>query len=247
MARTTSQPRSHALAHALQHSNGFALLRPASRPELDATRILTMSGTLALNLIAMGLLMMPLTMPPPATLEEPKTTPTTARLIPVQPEVVQFVPITPPMTPVVTPQPVMRQSVAPPTNAVASTAVVNETGSEQIVETGVAEDAGPTTDMGNGISAAPAAVQLEYLFAPAPSYPRNALMRRIEGTVVLQVLVGIDGRPLEVTVSQTSGSRELDEAARSQILKRWSFRPAMKSGHAVQALGLVPIAFNIRN
>ena len=66
MASQTSQPRPQALAHALHRSAGFALLRPASRPELDATRILTMSGTIAINLLAMGLLMMPLAMPPPA-------------------------------------------------------------------------------------------------------------------------------------------------------------------------------------
>ena len=60
MVRATSHPRTHALAHALPRSAGFAMLRPVSRPRLDATRILTMSGTLAINLIAMGLLMMPL-------------------------------------------------------------------------------------------------------------------------------------------------------------------------------------------
>ena len=65
--------------------------------------------------------------------------------------------------------------------------------------------------------------------------------------MLLQVLVGIDGRPLDVSVSQSSGNRELDEAARSQILKRWSFRPAMKNGQAVQALGMVPVAFTLRD
>lgn len=245
MARSTSQPRPHALAHALSSSAGFALLRPASKPQLDATRILTMSGTLAINLIAMGLLMMPLAMPPPAVWEEPKPT-TTIRQIPVDPVVI-VVPITPPSRPVVAPQPVTRQSVALPTNTTASTAVISETGGEQVFENGIAEETGSITDLGTTASTAPTAIQLEYLSAPAPKYPRGALMRHIEGTVLLQVLVGIDGRPLEVTVSQSSGNRELDEAARSQILKRWSFRPAMKNGQAVQALGLVPVAFNLRD
>lgn len=245
MARTTLQARPNALAQALHRSAGFALLRPASKPQLDATRILTMSGTLAVNLIALGMLMMPLAMPPPAAWEEPKTT-TTARQIPVDPIIVT-VPITPPITPIITPQPIAHQSVALPTNTAPSTPVVSDVGSEQIFETGVTEDAGPTTDIGTAVSSEPAAVQLQYLSAPAPKYPRNAQMQRIEGTVLLQVLVGINGRPLDVTVSQSSGSRELDEAARIQILKRWSFRPAMKNGQAVQALGLVPIAFNLQN
>ena len=50
-------------AHALTRSAGFALLKPASRPRLDSARIGTLSGTIALNLLAMGLLMMPMSMP----------------------------------------------------------------------------------------------------------------------------------------------------------------------------------------
>ena len=73
-----------------------------------------------------------------------------------------------------------------------------------------------------------------------------AKQRGITGTVLLQVLVGIDGRPLEVTVAQSSGNRELDEAARAQVLKRWSFQPASKNGQAVQAIGMVPIEFALR-
>lgn len=243
MARSTSQPRPHALAHALSRSAGLALLRPASKPQLDATRILTMSGTLAINLIAMGLLMMPLAMPPPAVWE-----PTAARQ-PIRDiwkdKPVEVTIVKTPVKPVPVVHPVKPQFVAPAQDTISDIAVVSETGSEQIFETGMAEDAGPTTDLGTTVSTAPTAIQLEYLSAPAPRYPRGALMRHIEGTVLLQVLVGIDGFPLDVTVSQSSGNRELDEAARSQILKRWSFRPAMKSGQAVQAIGLVPVAFNL--
>ena len=45
------------------------------------------------------------------------------------------------------------------------------------------------------------------------------------------------------TIAQGSGHRELDEAAREQVLKRWRFQPAMQGERAVQALGLVPIEF----
>jgi protein TonB len=245
MARSTSQPRPHALAHALPHAAGFALLRPASRPELDATRIVTISGTLAINLLAMGLLLMPLAMPPPAiSVDVPSNNPIARELPKEKPVIVEIAKkqkIPTPLTP-----PTQQQNVAPPrSDTTTSVAVISETGSEQAFETGIAEDTGPTTDLGTTVSIAPTAIQLEYLSAPAPKYPRGALMRQIEGTVLLQVLVGIDGRPLDVTVSQSSGNRELDEAARSQILKHWSFRPAMKNGQAVQAIGLVPVAFNL--
>ena len=244
MVRATSHPRTHALAHALPRSAGFAMLQPASRPRLDATRILTMSGTLAINLIAMGLLMMPLAMPPPAVWEEPKPT-MTIRPIPVDPVVV-IVPVVPPTKPTTTTQPITQRTVAPTHTEATNVVVISETGNEPVVNNATAEETGPTTDPGNTISIASPAMQLEYLSAPAPKYPRGALMRHIEGTVLLEVLVGADGRPLEVTVSQTSGNRELDEAARSQVLKRWSFRPAMRNGQVVQAIGLVPIAFTLR-
>lgn len=243
MDRATSQPRTQALA--LPRIAGFALLRPASRPNLDATRILTMSSTMALNLIALGLLMMPLAMPPPATWDAPTVRHPTREIPKDKPVIVEITRKA--VTPTPATQPARLQTAAPDHSQATSVVVIAATGSEQVVDNAIPEDTGPTTDLGNGISTAPTAVQLEYLAAPAPKYPRNALLRRIEGTVMLQVLVGIDGRPLEVTVSQTSGNQELDEAARSQILRRWSFRPAMRNGQAVQAIGLVPVAFSFRD
>jgi protein TonB len=67
----------------------------------------------------------------------------------------------------------------------------------------------------------------------------------MEGTVILQVLVGSDGRALEVRVHQGSGHRLLDDAARRQVLRHWRFRPAMQDGRAVQAIGLVPVEFRL--
>lgn len=84
---------------------------------------------------------------------------------------------------------------------------------------------------------------MTYAVAPPPAYPRDALARRIEGTVYLEVLVDVDGTPLDVRVQTSSGNRSLDEAARKHILKRWKFKPAMQDGRAVQAIGIVPVRF----
>jgi periplasmic protein TonB len=89
-------------------------------------------------------------------------------------------------------------------------------------------------------------VRLEYADAPPPAYPRDALRDGAEGTVLLQVLVDIDGRPLRVDVQRSSGDRRLDQAARKQVLQHWRFRPAMKDGHAMQAIGLVPVDFHLQ-
>jgi protein TonB len=69
---------------------------------------------------------------------------------------------------------------------------------------------------------------------------------RFEGTVLLAVLVDTNGRPLRVDVRESSGHRQLDDAAREQVLARWRFRPAMRDGRAIQAIGLVPVEFRLQ-
>lgn len=231
-------------AHALPRPHGFALLGPATRPQLDAARILTLSGTIAVNLFALGMLMLPLSMPPPATTPEDVSSRPVLREIPPDPPVVEIVPIRTPQPPAPVAVPVQPRSVAPSHADTVSTATVSDLGTERAVDD-ARDTAGPVEAI-EAIPAAPSPVQLEYRLAPAPKYPRGALLRRVEGTVLLQVLVGVDGRALDVSVATSSGNRELDEAARMQVLKRWVFNPAMKDGRAVQAMGLVPIEFSLQ-
>ncbi len=225
---------------------GFALLRPASPPQLDSARILTLSGTIAINLIAMGLLMMPLAAPPPLAWVEPKPDTETRWLKkPVPP--IEIVNVAKPTTqPITTPieRPVAASNKRDDSDA--ATAVVSDSGAILANEVMATEATGPFIESIAPISTGPAPVQLEYARAPAPNYPRNAQRLGQTGTVMLQVLVGIDGLPLEVRVMQTSGHRELDEAARAQVLKRWSFRPATRDGIAIQAIGLVPVQFSLQ-
>ena len=89
-------------------------------------------------------------------------------------------------------------------------------------------------------------LSLQYAAAPPPAYPTAARRMHLEGTVLLEVLVDTNGRPLRVDVRQGSGHRQLDEAARDQVLARWRFQPAMRDGRAVQAIGLVPVTFTLR-
>ena len=225
---------------AVSRQAGFALLVPVEKPHLDPARIATMSGTLALNLLAFGLLMMPLAMPTPVV-DLPREPGLVVRDIP--PDIIVPVEIVKEKQPV-TPQRQVAQPTAPRNNTLpaSSDPVAVETGTEPVVDSGPA-DAGPV-DIGP-VASAPTAIQLQYAHAPPPKYPRNAQRLGWTGTVLLQVLVGIDGRPLEVAIAQGSGHRELDEAAREQVLKRWRFQPAMQGERPVQALGLVPIEFSL--
>ena len=84
---------------------------------------------------------------------------------------------------------------------------------------------------------------LSVLVGPAPPYPRVAQTRHIEGKVLLRIHADANGRPMEVSVEQSSGSRILDEAAMEFVKKRWSFVPAQRDGQNVDAWGLLPIDF----
>jgi protein TonB len=86
---------------------------------------------------------------------------------------------------------------------------------------------------------------LEYASAAPPPYPREAVINGLTGTVMLRVLVDVDGKPLEVSIQRSSGHRVLDAAARRQVLSKWRFRPAMRNGQAVQAIGVVPVEFKL--
>lgn len=220
---------------------------PSHAPRLqpDPARILTLSGTVALNLLVFGLMLVPVTLPPPAVLAPAKPSMAIRDIVkPAEPVVVDIVPIQPPR-PTTSAPTHDRQQVAPATRDAGATAVISDTGSEPIADAiaGSGDIAPPSGDIGP--AGGPAPMQLAYRNAPAPAYPRIALQRQWSGIVLLQVLVDVDGRPLDVAIARSSGHRELDEAARQQVLKRWLFQPASRDGAPVQAIGLVPVEFSL--
>ncbi|MCA8952874.1 MAG: energy transducer TonB [Planctomycetes bacterium] len=80
----------------------------------------------------------------------------------------------------------------------------------------------------------------------APIYPRRARRLGLQGEVLLEVLVGADGRVVLVTVQTSSGHDLLDRAA-IRALERWVFEPAMRDGRAVEARIPIPVAFELSN
>lgn len=107
-------------------------------------------------------------------------------------------------------------------------------------------DPGPIIDPGP-VDTGPVSVgNLAYVTATAPPYPRAEVLAGIGGTVLLKVLVDIDGRPLDVVVLESSGNRNLDRSAREHVRKHWRFQPAMRDGQPVQAYGKVPVVFSMQ-
>ncbi len=91
--------------------------------------------------------------------------------------------------------------------------------------------------VGGGVSA-PRAV-----FTPDPEYSEEARKAKYQGTCVLWLVVGADGRPREMKVSRTLGLG-LDEKA-LEAVKQWKFEPAMKDGKPVAVQISVEVTFHL--
>lgn len=78
--------------------------------------------------------------------------------------------------------------------------------------------------------------------AEPPRYPRESRRKKEEGTVILAVTVGLEGRVADIAVSQSSGFRRLDEAALDAV-RRWRWEPMLRDGRPVMVRGIVPIPF----
>lgn len=208
-------------------------------PRLDFNRIFGYATAIAVHAVLFLLLLVPITAPPAIP---PKVD------IPWRPIDRRIEPPPPPPPPV---QAEVRphQAQANPTRTVQPPPPTNDQQAtvDNAVVTNPIVTPPDTGKVENIVTPQPprVGVQLEYAQAPAPTYPRDALRDGVEGTVLLKVLVDIDGRPLDVQIEHSSGNRSLDRAAREQVLQRWRFRPAIQDGRAEQAIGLVPVDFRL--
>jgi protein TonB len=84
--------------------------------------------------------------------------------------------------------------------------------------------------------------QVDYLREPAPRYPRAAVSARLQGTVLVWVLIDPEGRPREVRVHRSSGYQQLDLAA-CDAVSHARFKPYRQHGEARSAKAIVPITF----
>lgn len=91
-----------------------------------------------------------------------------------------------------------------------------------------------------------ASYKADYLDNPPPPYPRLSRQLGEEGTVLLKVQVGADGRALQVRLLSSSGFARLDEAAETTVAQ-WRFVAATRNGQAITSWVLVPIKFKILN
>jgi len=160
----------------------------------------------------------PVVPPPPPALPTAAVRRNTARPAPVpEPAVVSPLP-----SPVALPEPVrIETGLLPATDGVAS----------------------PGAETGEGVTTDRSAPGYDH--APPPRYPSIALRKGWQGTVLLSVLVGADGRVEQVRLQRGSGHRVLDQQALQQVREEWRFLPAWRDGRPVAAWASVPVEFRI--
>lgn len=91
--------------------------------------------------------------------------------------------------------------------------------------------------VGGGVSAPRA------LYAPDPEYSEEARKAKYQGTVVLWVIVGPDGRPHDIRIQRSVGMG-LDEKA-IEAVRTWKFEPARKDGQPVAVQINVEVNFRL--
>lgn len=86
--------------------------------------------------------------------------------------------------------------------------------------------------------------QAGYISGSRPAYPRDARQAGWEGTVVIRVLVGVDGSAAAVSVQRGSGYDSLDDAA-ARAVKKWRFSPARQDDVPMESYHDVRVRFSL--
>jgi protein TonB len=75
-----------------------------------------------------------------------------------------------------------------------------------------------------------------------PQYPQEAFVKKIEGTVEVEILIDATGRVVRARVVK---SIPLLDAAAIETVKQWIFQPAVKAGRPVATMAMAPVTFRI--
>ena len=92
-------------------------------------------------------------------------------------------------------------------------------------------------------SQGPCATPPKTIFAPDPKYSEEARQNKIQGSVVLWLVVGADGKPSNIKVTRSIG-HGLDQEAIDAV-KKWTFEPATLDGKPVPVQINVEVNFRL--
>lgn len=159
------------------------------------------------------------------------------------------------------PKPPERKPVAIPVPAMKKTPVANARAEIAVAQTpaepalpaimeaarvpAVASPAAPAVPRSEPVTTPPA-FNAAYLRNPPPRYPLAARRNSEEGTVLLRVLVTIDGSAARVELDRSSGSTSLDGAA-LEAVRNWRFVPARRGSQNIEDWVRVPVVFRLES
>jgi TonB family protein len=81
------------------------------------------------------------------------------------------------------------------------------------------------------------------IYKPDPPYTKEAKAAKLEGTVTLSIIVGVDGAVADVKVIKPFDKGLTENAV--ETIKTWKFKPAMKAGKPVPCKVSVEVEFKI--
>ncbi len=100
---------------------------------------------------------------------------------------------------------------------------------------------------GDVVEMASDVVKPEIVNRVQPTYPPVARKQKVQGTVILSILVSETGEVADIKVLRgAGGSSGLNEAALSAA-KKWKFKPGVKQGKRVKMWMTYPIAFKLED
>lgn len=81
------------------------------------------------------------------------------------------------------------------------------------------------------------------VFQPKPDYPEGAQEKGIEGTVLLESVIGVDGNVLDAAV-RNEADPELANSALDAV-RQWRYQPALLNGEPVEVVTTITVNFRL--
>jgi TonB family protein len=91
--------------------------------------------------------------------------------------------------------------------------------------------------VGNGVTAPVLVSKIE------PEYSEEARVAKIQGTVVLSIVIGVDGHAYDATLARSIGFG-LDEQALDAVMQ-WQFKPGAQNGLPVPVIAQIEVNFRL--
>ena len=116
------------------------------------------------------------------------------------------------------------------------------------LKNGTAEGAGDGSGNGRaGLGAGDLNARARPLAGPKPPYPPMAQRLGFEGSVVLTVSIGSNGRVLNASIKRSSGRSDCDQSALQTLLEKWVFQPALVQGSAVDSVEEIVVIYSLND